>query len=113
MKNWINYIAIVLLINISSCDKKGEAEDFYYEYFPTEIGAYVIYDIDETIYDLQTTSEQYQIKELIESEFTDNLGRKSLRIERYKRSTWPFHAGYAARGFAATDDRHGGRWHQC
>lgn len=87
MKNWINYIIIGFVIASYSCDKKGEAEDFHYEYFPIEIGTYVIYDVDETIYDIQTTSEQYQLKEIIESEFTDNLGRPSLRIERYKRAT--------------------------
>lgn len=87
MKHWFNYIAIILLLFATSCEKQGEAEDFYYDYFPIEIGRYVVYDVDETIYDLQTTSEQYQIKELIESEFTDNLGRPSLRVERYKRAT--------------------------
>lgn len=76
-----------MLYFFSSCEKRGKAEDFYYDYFPIEIGSYVTYDVEENIYDLQSTSETYQIKELIESEFVDNLGRPSLRIERYKRAT--------------------------
>ena len=87
MKHWLNYIGIVVLLTFSSCEKEGEAEDFYYDYFPIEVGSYVTYDVKETIYDLQVTPESYQLKELIESEFTDNLGRPSLRIERYKRAT--------------------------
>ena len=87
MKTYLTYSILIISIFLSSCEKKGEAEDFHYEYFPTDIGTYVVYEVDETIYDLQTTQETYQIKELIESEITDNLGRPSLRIERYKRAT--------------------------
>lgn len=71
----------------SSCNKEGEAEDFHYDYFPVEIGTYVVYDVHQIIYDLNSSDERFQIKEVIESEFEDNLGRPSLRIERYKRDS--------------------------
>lgn len=87
MKHLFIYL-IGISLAFSSCkEKQGKAEDFSYDYFPIEIGHYVTYDVHEIIYDLNSSDETYQIKELIESEITDNLGRPSLRIERYKRAT--------------------------
>jgi hypothetical protein len=48
----------------------------------------VIYDVDSTVYDPfknDTVYYKYQLKELNESEFSDNEGRISVRIERYIR----------------------------
>lgn len=62
--------------------------DAGYSYFPDNIGHYCIYELDSTIYDdftHDTVKYRYQIKEVIESYFTDNQGRQAMRVERYKR----------------------------
>lgn len=62
--------------------------DAGYNYFPDQIGHYCIYDVDSTFYDdfnNDTVYYRYQVKELIESYFTDNEGRQAMRVERYKR----------------------------
>jgi len=62
--------------------------DIGYGYFPTEIGHWVIYEVDSTVYDDfqgDTDYYHYQVKEVLESGFTDNEGRPAIRVERYKR----------------------------
>jgi hypothetical protein len=71
----------------SSCKKDNTLHQQYdYAYFPNDIGRYVVYDADSIVYDdfhHDTVYYKYQLKEVIESVFTDNEGRPSLRIERY------------------------------
>ncbi|TND07983.1 MAG: hypothetical protein FD123_2791 [Bacteroidetes bacterium] len=62
--------------------------DLGYNYAPDNVGHYVIYEVDSTVYDDftgDTNYYHYQLKELAESEFTDNQGRRALRIERWVR----------------------------
>ncbi|HTF04235.1 MAG TPA: hypothetical protein VK826_09415 [Bacteroidia bacterium] len=69
--------------------RDDEAEtDIGYGYFPTQVGHWVVYEVDSTVYDDfegDTDVYRYQIKELLESSFTDNEGRPAIRVERYKR----------------------------
>ncbi len=56
------------------------------DYYPTQIGKFVVYDIDSTVYDeLSQTSKlyKYRIKEKLVENFTDNEGKPAIRIERY------------------------------
>jgi hypothetical protein len=58
-------------------------------FFPTEdLGFYTIYDVVETNYALTspTVVKKYQLKEQIQSNFTDSEGGKSVRIDRYRRN---------------------------
>lgn len=60
--------------------------DLGYSYYPMEIGAWTIYEVDSTVWDDFTglvTTYQYKVKELNESEFTDLEDRTATRIERY------------------------------
>lgn len=72
-----------------SCKKDQSAQqDAGYSYFPDQIGHYCIYEVDSTVYDdfnHDTVVYRYQVKEVVESYFTDNEGRQAMRIERYKR----------------------------
>ncbi len=72
-----------------SCKKDNELHfDMGYTYTPSDVGRYVIYDVDSVIYDgftRDTIRFKYQLKEYVESVFPDNEGRPSLRIERYVR----------------------------
>jgi len=56
------------------------------DYYPTQVGKFVVYDIDSTVYDeLSQTSKlyKYRIKEKLTENFTDNEGKPAIRIERY------------------------------
>ena len=57
-------------------------------YISTKSGSYTEYSVQEIVYDdFKNTIDtlNYQLKELNESDFKDNLGRNSIRIERYQR----------------------------
>lgn len=78
-----------MLTGISSCKKDpGPALDLGYNYFPDQVGTYVIYNVDSVFYDAnyyppKIDSFKFQLKEKIESIFTDNEGRPAMRLERY------------------------------
>lgn len=91
----IDKILIVIVVSLvilagSSCKKdKNTPLDMGYDYFPTEVGKWIIYDVDSIVHnDFSDTIDTYtyQVKEIIESEFYDNEGRTAQRIERYKRA---------------------------
>lgn len=75
--------------------KKEDADfepDFGYEYFPDQIGHFVVYDVDSTTYDdffrpPLVTTRRLQMKDRIESVFVDNLGREAVRVERFERDS--------------------------
>jgi hypothetical protein len=91
MRNYLGFILISFFgLTFSSCKKEKITVSMGYNYFPNNVGHYVIYDVDSTIYDdfkKDTTYTHQQVKELIESTYTDNLGRPAFRIERYVRSS--------------------------
>lgn len=77
----------------SSCKKDKPAPlslNLGYSYFPLNIGSWIIYDVDSVVhddYEDTVITYNYQVKELIESKYTDNAGKEIYRVERYKRST--------------------------
>jgi hypothetical protein len=90
------FMAGCILFFLSSCRKDEKIPDAGYSYFPDNVGHWCIYDVDSTVYDEfhhDTVYYHYQVKEVIQSYFTDNSGRQAMRIERYKRmynDTVPF-----------------------
>lgn len=86
-----------LLLLVPSC-KKDEIippDPYFREYFPAEVGSYIIYECDSIIFDdfnQVVDTQTFRIKEYFESSFTDNTGRPAIRIERYKQfgpaGTW-------------------------
>lgn len=89
MNRVIFYISIILVFD--AC-KKDEFELRHKpvdkQYFSSQIGAYSIYNVHEIIYDDFTNTVDtfdYQVMELNESHFRDNLDRDAIRIDRYKR----------------------------
>lgn len=83
------YIAIAFLVALATaCKKKGPetAPDVGYAYAPETIGKYVVYDVDSTVYDdfaKDTTYYKYRIKEKLAETFTDNEGRRAIKLIRY------------------------------
>lgn len=81
-------ISVVML----SCQKNIEPDSkrLGYDYFPLEIGKYVIYNVDEEIYQLSGNGipqkRLYQLKEIITDTFTNLSGEKQYVLERYVRN---------------------------
>jgi hypothetical protein len=80
-----------------SCKRDpGPAPDLGYNYFPEKAGHYVIYNVDSIVYNRVAISYpavidtyKFQVKEKIHSFYTDNQGRTTMRIERYKKQFNP------------------------
>ncbi len=95
MKNTWGYLCAILLaiiVVLPSCDKEDTfVADFKYEYFPTDSGRYVIYDVDSIIFNsffqppLKDTI-QFQVREVYGDLFIDGEGNQLRRIERFRRN---------------------------
>jgi hypothetical protein len=85
----ILFLFSIFAFTFYSCKKDdGSVPDMGYSYFPTQVGTYVIYDVDSTYYDdfyvpVKATNYKFLLKEKIESVFMDNQNRPTLRLERY------------------------------
>lgn len=91
MKRNIFFILLVSLLTWHSCKKDPPPQDdqqtyLGYNYYPQQVGSYVIYEVDSIAFDDKShppDTTRYILKELVESVFTDNSGRPTLRLERY------------------------------
>ena len=79
-----------IIISINSCKEEVVEPPINDDnlYFPSNIGHFIVYDVDTSYYDKaisegKTARNHYQIKEIVESDFTDGTGRNTQRIERY------------------------------
>lgn len=101
------YLFIVALgvMLIAACKKDKPASAIYegYDYFPNRVGHWIIYNVDSVNVDEiknQIDTFNYQIKEVIDSFYTDNLGARTQVIVRYKRtlpdSVWAYEKTYTA-----------------
>ena len=86
----MRFFIIALTLFLFSCKKDEPVSpvDFGNDYYPGKKGTYVIYHCDSTVYaDLNNNTEHYtfQIKEVIDSFFTDNNGKNAIRISRFKK----------------------------
>ncbi len=60
------------------------------EYYPLQVGKYITYNLDSTIFINFGTAQaivNYQVKHQVDALITDNLGRPAYRIIRYIRKT--------------------------
>jgi hypothetical protein len=85
-------LSILTVLLIVSCKKDNPVTPIYYgyNYFPNRVGHYVIYNVDSIVVNQLHAQPidtfKYQIKEVIDSFFTDGSGRPTQRIVRYKRA---------------------------
>ncbi|HEY8396995.1 MAG TPA: hypothetical protein VIK80_03575 [Flavihumibacter sp.] len=76
---------------LASCGKETKEPDFLepVEYMALEPGKTLIYQLDSIVKrdfdDVNFDTLSYQAKDVVDSEITDNLGRKSWRVYRYLR----------------------------
>jgi hypothetical protein len=91
MKNNIISVFLTISVFFLSCGEKNNtiSPNNNYSYFPSNIGHEIIYDVDsisKSAFKLTTDTFHFQVKEVIESTYTDNEGRQTLRMERYRRT---------------------------
>ena len=89
MRNTQLLILIITLL-IFSCKKDNDlvVSNVGYSYAGMDIGSYIIYDVDSHHYNVPfgiDTSYQFQIKEEIDSKYTDLEGEEAFKVIRYKR----------------------------
>jgi hypothetical protein len=82
----------LIIIALASC--KTEKEDLVTEpissYFPLATGKYITYRLDSMVitnFNKTIETHRYQLKEEVDAQVTDNLGRPSYRIFRYLRDS--------------------------
>ena len=86
MKHQLFLFAASLLL--ASCKKETETVNFDlgYNYFPDDSGSFVIYKVDSVLYNNFNPAQlkrysSYYLKEIINEQFIDNLGRTAKRVE--------------------------------
>lgn len=80
-------LGIVVILPACRKENTEKAVEFYYSYYPIIKGAERIYDVTFiSIDDSNKDTTRYQLKETFESEFLNNTGTCSWRLERYKRT---------------------------
>jgi hypothetical protein len=106
------FFAFVVFLVSCKKDHNTNYSDKSCSYIPTNVDHELIYDVDSVSKDdftHLTDSFHYQIKEVIESIFTDNQGRPTMRLERYKRNTpsnpWIIHKIWSANLTATTYEK--------
>ncbi len=91
-------VLITGMVSFFACkkDESTTTVDLGYNYFPLNIGSEKIFQVDsigwlgftfnpqDSTVEIDTVS--YQVKEIVESFFTDNSGRNTARIVRYRRA---------------------------
>jgi hypothetical protein len=83
-------LALLLITLFISCAKENElyTTAALSDYFPLTVGKQITYNLDSTVYinfGQKDTVIKYQVKDSIETQVTDNLGRPAYRIVRYIR----------------------------
>lgn len=84
----VNLFLIVFLIN--ACTRPCQdctSPTIGKQFFPTEIGLFVEYDVNETETNLGRPAvvRQYQLKEVVVEQYTDATGDRTYRIARFRR----------------------------
>jgi hypothetical protein len=90
----VTAITMLIFSILSSCGKESlEVPSPSFNYFPTEQGKYVIFDVDSTVHSTNDNDNDdsvyhyhYQVKEVIDTAFTDGEGKQRQVVVRYYRT---------------------------
>ena len=86
-------IISLLVIVLFSCSKEKDEVtpiNVGYSYAGLNLGSYIVYDVDSHHYNLPfniDTIVQFQIKEVVDSKYTDLEGEEAFKIIRYRRDS--------------------------
>lgn len=86
-------LTLMGIFAFQSCsDEEEEPIDLGYDYFPLQVGKYIVYDVDSTLYsnngfgsEVIIYNNSIQVREEITDSFTDNEERTVYNIERSER----------------------------
>jgi hypothetical protein len=86
---FIHSLGFTFLLACLSCSKKTEVftTEPISDYLPLEQGKYITYRVDSTVFTNLGRNEEihkYQVKHVVDTLITDNLGRSSYRIIQYE-----------------------------
>jgi len=101
------YFLLGVVILLASCKKDKPASIYLgYDYFPNNVGHWVIYSVDSISFnpllpcDCGSDTFNYQVKDIIDSFYSDNTGARTQVIERFKRANssanWVYQKTYTA-----------------
>jgi hypothetical protein len=90
MKNVVVYFLVFICLSagLSSCTDEKETLSFasISDYAPLSIGKYITYRVDSLVFTnfgRNIEIHKYQMKHVVDAQFTDGMGRPSYRIIRY------------------------------
>lgn len=94
MKRFYWFLLAIPLVVTLGCEETEFIDfDYKYDYFPLEVGKYIIYDVDSVTYDFSNVTTSYfadtvyfQIREIVTDSFIDNENRTAYTIERQRRN---------------------------
>ena len=92
MRKLFLLLIIIAALIFNACKKTTDvlAVASVNEYYPLQVGKYITYNLDSTIFINFGTAQavvNYQVKHQIDALITDNLGRPAYRVIRYIRKT--------------------------
>jgi hypothetical protein len=89
MFKYLSGLALLSIFFISCKKEKiNYSTESVNDYFPMQVGKYITYDLDSTIFlpfGSRDTIISYQVQDRVDGQITDNLGRAGYRIIRYIR----------------------------
>ena len=92
MRKLFLLLILIVAVIFNACKKSTDtlAVASVSEYYPLQVGKYITYNLDSTIFINFGTAQavvKYQVKHQIDALITDNLGRPAYRVIRYIRKT--------------------------
>ncbi|GAB3513697.1 hypothetical protein GCM10027341_56030 [Spirosoma knui] len=81
--------SVAFLVLLTGCEPTSPARSPGFEYFPLDAGRYVVYDVQEQYYALNSAPIQrsYQLKEVTGPAYSDVTGQTAFQLTRYRRSS--------------------------
>jgi len=96
-------ILLIATLTLQSCTKtlEPDGDRLGYNYFPLEVGHFITFEVEEKNYTiLDSTTQIYQLKEVVADTFTNLSGQKQYVLERFKRAdendTWQIDSVWSA-----------------
>jgi hypothetical protein len=84
-------VGLLVVLSLGSCSKTDStpAGNDMAEYYPLQLGKYITYKLDSTVYinlNTQKVVRSYIVQDFVDAQITDNLGNPGWRIRRMMRS---------------------------
>lgn len=89
MRKYLCFLFVTAVL-FTACNKENElySTASLNDYYPLQVGKYITYNLDSTVFinfGMKDTVMKYQVKDSIDAQITDNIGRQGYRIMRFIR----------------------------